>query len=255
MHLPTITRKTLLYRTGVEYGDWCLNHVEGCSHGCLYPCYAMLLKKRVGAVKSYKDWCKPKIVSNALELLETEIPKYKSKIKNVYLCFATDPFMYGQNEISELSIKIIAKLNSCDIPCIVLTKGTYPEEPLIFKSKINEYGITLVSLDESFRSKLEPYAAPLEARIEALEKLHKKFFRTWVSMEPYPTPNFIEQDISTILDKISFVNKIVFGRLNYNRFARGYSEFYKKQSEIVRNFCSKKDIEFYLKENVSAAKA
>ena len=31
-------RKSLIYKTGVEYGDYTLNHVLGCSHGCNYPC-------------------------------------------------------------------------------------------------------------------------------------------------------------------------------------------------------------------------
>ncbi len=41
--METISRKSLLYKTNVEYGDYCINHVLGCSHGCLYPCYAFLL--------------------------------------------------------------------------------------------------------------------------------------------------------------------------------------------------------------------
>lgn len=41
--METITRKTLLYKTGVEYGDYTMNHVFGCAHGCLYPCYAYAL--------------------------------------------------------------------------------------------------------------------------------------------------------------------------------------------------------------------
>ena len=77
-----INRKSLLYKTGVEYGDYTINHVEGCSHGCMYPCYAMLMAKRFGRVKNYDEWIKPKIVSNAIELLEQEIPKHKDKIKS-----------------------------------------------------------------------------------------------------------------------------------------------------------------------------
>ena len=71
--MEEITRKTMLYKTGVEYGDYTMNHVLGCSHGCKYPCYAFLMKKRFGQVNSYDDWIKPKIVSNTLELLEKEI--------------------------------------------------------------------------------------------------------------------------------------------------------------------------------------
>src|SRR3990167_3895900 len=79
--LPKVYRKTLLYKSKVEYANFCLNHVEGCSHGCRYPCYAMMMKKRCGLIKDYQEWIKPKLVGNALELLDKEIPKYKSKIK------------------------------------------------------------------------------------------------------------------------------------------------------------------------------
>ena len=89
-----ILRKTLLYKTGVEYGDYSLNHVLGCSHGCKYPCYAMLMAKRFGKVKNYDEWINPKIVINSLELLEREIIKYKKDIKFVHLCFTTDPFIF-----------------------------------------------------------------------------------------------------------------------------------------------------------------
>lgn len=43
-----IQRKTMLYRTGVEYGDYTINFVQGCAHGCKYPCYAFAMKKRFG---------------------------------------------------------------------------------------------------------------------------------------------------------------------------------------------------------------
>ena len=42
-----IKRKSMLYVTGVEYGDYTMNHVLGCSHGCKYPCYAYMLKKKI----------------------------------------------------------------------------------------------------------------------------------------------------------------------------------------------------------------
>ena len=77
-----IERKSMLYKTGVEYGDYTMNHVQGCSHGCLYPCYAFLLKKRFGQIKSYEQWIEPVLVSNTLELLDKEIPRLKEKIQS-----------------------------------------------------------------------------------------------------------------------------------------------------------------------------
>ena len=203
--MKTITRKTMLYKTGVEYGDYTMNHVLGCSHGCKYPCYAFIMAKRFGKVNSYEDWLEPRLASNTLEILDMEIPKLKNKIKSVQLCFTTDPFMYGYKEIEEISMAAIQKLNSAGIKCTVLTKGLLPIT-LSNYSKRNVYGITLVSLDEGYREKVEPGAAPYTKRIEALEALHMRRCKTWVSIEPYPTPNLIEQDLLEILNPELFMS-------------------------------------------------
>ncbi|APM41302.1 radical SAM protein [Clostridium kluyveri] len=244
-----ILRKSLLYKTGVEYGDYTINHVQGCSHGCKYPCYAMMIAKRFGRVKSYEEWCKPKIVENVLGLLEKEIPKYKSKIKSVQLCFSTDPFMFGYKEISDLSIKIIQKLNYNYIKCIVLTKGLLPRE-LSNLSKNNKYGITLVSLNEDFRKEYEPGSAPYSDRIDNLKYLHNKGFKTWVSIEPYPTPNIIEQNFQQILNSINFVDRIIFEKLNYNPKATKYRDknnYYNDLSKQTIEFCELNKIKWYIK--------
>lgn len=253
--MKTITRKSMLYKTGVEYGDYTMNHVFGCSHGCKFPCYAFNMAKRFGNVKEYKDWIKPKLVSNTLELLEKEIPKYKDDIKSVHLCFSTDPFMVGYNEVEKLSIDSIKLLNENNIKCTVLTKGILPKE-LSRLSKDNEYGITLVSLDESFRMKYEPYSSDYSERIKALKYLHSKKCKTWVSIEPYPTPNIISQDLDKILDEIDFVDKIIFGRLHYNKLVseyKDYQDFYNKQVRIVKNFCRKKHIKCHIKKGTYKA--
>ncbi|OGV55880.1 MAG: radical SAM protein [Lentisphaerae bacterium GWF2_52_8] len=250
--MKKIIRKSLLYKSGVEYADFCLNHVEGCSHGCRYPCYAYMMKKRCGRVSGYEEWCRPKIVGNALELLDREIPRYQARIKNVQLCFSTDPFMYQQDAVTELSLEIIAKLNSHQIPCSILTKGVYPRAILNANGagKINKYGITLVSLDEEFREHYEPHAAPFSDRIAALRRLHKSGYRTWVSVEPYPTPNIIQQDLVAILEKVSFVDEVVFGRLNYNAEVSEFKlfrQFYNSQAKIVKEFCKKSRQSLHIK--------
>ena len=112
-----IERKSMLYQTGVEYGDYTINHVLGCSHGCKYPCYAFLMKKRFGQVKNYEEWCCPFLVSNTLDLLDKEIPRLEDKIQSVQLCFTTDPFMYGYPEIHQMSLAAIRKLNANNIKC------------------------------------------------------------------------------------------------------------------------------------------
>jgi len=247
--MDTITRKTMLYKTGVEYGDYTMNHVFGCSHGCLYPCYAFLMAKRFGKAATYEEWCKPKLVSNTLEILDREIPRLKSKINSVHLCFTTDPFMYGYDEVREMSMAAIKKLNEEGVRCTVLTKGVLPIE-LAKLSKTNEYGITLISLDEAYRKKIEPGAASYTDRITALKALHDKDCKTWLSIEPYPTPNLIEQDLSAILQAVSFVDRIIFGRTNYSKEISEFTKhrsFYNEQAQIVINFCKERNIGYHIK--------
>ena len=245
-----ITRSSLLYKTGVEYGNYTINHIQGCAHGCKYPCYAMAMAKRFGKTKTYEEWCEPKLVANALEVLDVEIPKLKDKIESVHLCFTSDPFMYGYEEVKRMSLGIIEKLNSARIKCTVLTKGVLPIE-LANLSPENEYGITLVSLDKEFRREMEPNTAPFDERIEALRALHNAGCKTWVSMEPYPTPNFIEQDLKSILDAVGFCDKIIFGRLNYNKKVseyKGYKQFFNDCTQIVIEYCKANNKKYHIKD-------
>lgn len=247
--MKKITRKSLLYKTGVEYGDYTINHVFGCHHGCLYPCYAFQMAKRFGNVKSYKEWIEPKIVSNALELLDKEIPKHKKNIKSVQLSFTTDPFMYGYDEVKDLTIKIIERLNKDDIKAVILTKGIIPKEAVKLKP-YNEFGISLISLNDDFKKKYEPFTAPYLERIASLKMMHDAGFSTWVSIEPFPTPNVSKEDLDYLLDSISFVDKIIFGRWHYNKIISEYKNhksFYNECAEKVINFCKKNNIHCHIK--------
>jgi len=47
---PSIARKSLMNQTKVEYGTYAINHVECCSHGCKYPCYAYLMSRSWGKI-------------------------------------------------------------------------------------------------------------------------------------------------------------------------------------------------------------
>jgi DNA repair photolyase len=90
--------------------------------------------------------------------------------------------MHGYQEISDLSVRLITMLNDADIRCTALTKGMLPIE-LTSLSKKNEFGITLVSLNEYFRKKYEPGSAPYKDRINSLYNLHKRVSRR-ASIEP-----------------------------------------------------------------------
>jgi len=249
-------RKSLIYKTGVEYGDYTLNHVQGCAHGCRYPCYAFMMAKRFGKVKTYEEWCRPQIVENALELLDKELPRYRDRIQKLHLCFTTDPFMYGFPEIAEMSLEILRRANAQRVLCSVLTKGILPPE-LADLPMQNEYGITLVSLDESFTQRYEPHAAPIAERLDALRVLHERGCPTWVSIEPYPTPNMIEQDLAEILEAVTFTDNIIFGRLHYNKIVSEYKQhqqFYNACAHQVVAYCQDHGIRCHIKDGTLVEK-
>lgn len=243
--METIVRKTLLYRSAL--GFYGVNHVQGCAHGCRYPCYAYKLASQHGRVRDYAEWCRPKLVANALELLENELGRLKRKPESVHLCLSTDPFMTGYPEVGEMSLKIIARINAHGIPCSVLTKGILPPDladRVRFRSD-NTYRISLISLDEDFRRKWEPQTAPYRDRIQALKYLHDRGCHTEVHMEPYPTPNMLKQDLAAILETVAFVDAVYFSGWNYNPEAGQYpgrKAFYAGQIRIVEEFCARRRI-------------
>lgn len=103
----------------------------------------MLLKKYSGTKVSYP------IIE--MYLIENTMLR-EGKISVLNLCFSTDPFMMNQDKIIELSMEILKRLNTHDIVCSVLTKGLLPIE-LEKLNKKNQYGITVITLDDDFRKK------------------------------------------------------------------------------------------------------
>jgi len=261
-----IERKSLLYRSKVEYGGWTINHVQGCSHGCRYPCYAMMLAKRTGRIASREEWLQPRLVSNAPELLDRELQRFRDAVDSVHLCFTTDPFMYDMEAgaphqaVCELTVELLQRLSHAGIPSSTLTKGVYPVARLqdCALHPLNRYGISLVSLSESFREMWEPGAAPIHDRIDSLAALSDLGLRTWVSLEPYPTPNIDPSaaNVESLLDAVAFADTFILGRWNYNALATSYDRehgFYAEVVTRVRAWCGARGKTLYVKKGTPLA--
>jgi DNA repair photolyase len=248
--LETITRKSLLYKSGL--GVFCINHVQGCQHGCRYPCYAYMMAQSYGRVSTYADWCQPKLVANAAELLRKELARMRVKPVSIHLCLSTDPFMTGYPEVTDMSLKLMSIINSFGIRCSVLTKGKIPAD-LADRKRFpanNLHGISLISLNEEFRKRWEPGATPYAERITALKYLHDCGLQTLAHIEPYPTPNLIAQNLEDILEAVGFVDHLYFSGWNYNNQVKqfqNYQQFYSDQSSHAQRFCTERGIAFIYK--------
>jgi DNA repair photolyase len=245
--MDTVTRKSLIYRTGIGgVGAYAATHVVGCSHGCRFPCYAFLMMQRFGKVASYEEWCQPHLVANALQLAQKELPRLRGEARSVHLSFATDAFMYQHPEVTALTLQLMCLINSYDIPVHTLTKGVIPEGALQL-SHANQFGITLVSVDEDFRTRYEPGAAPYPERIASLRRAHDLGFQCFVNMEPYPTPNVWQQDVLRVLEAVDFVDEIRLGQLNYNNVVKqyaGWRAFYRQTGVTARDWCTAHGIQY-----------
>ena len=113
--LERVDRKSLIYEMGGS-GAYAATHVVGCSHGCRFPCYAFLMMRRFGKVATYEEWCRPRLVGNALKLAQRELPRLRGTAHSISLSFATDAFMYNQPEVTELTLRLTRLINSYDIP-------------------------------------------------------------------------------------------------------------------------------------------
>ena len=60
----------------------------------------------------------------------------------------------------------------------------------------------------------------------------------------------MEQDLQKLLDEISFVDRIIFGRMNYNKEVTAYTEhkkFFNNSAEKVIAYCNEHGISCYIK--------
>lgn len=200
-----------------EYGRWSVNPYIGCSHGCLY-CY---LKKGPSGAYLGQDApvLKKGVVSeeHAYHLAMAEIIEHRDEIirdGGLFMTFTSDPCA-EQTRYLSLSIAHDASYQM-HIPVMILTKNaTFLDiDPISSKlfgiDKTEEwrrsipfyhtgngrlcfinnphfttdadpiaFGFTLTGHDE-----LEPKASPNTNRINALQRLTKRGFKTWASIEP-----------------------------------------------------------------------
>jgi len=70
-------------------------------------------------------------------------------------------------------------------------------------------------------------------------------------MEPYPIPSSSDnQRLIEILNEVKFVDKIIFGKLNYNVEVSNFQEnktFYQECADEVIRFCENRGMKYHIK--------
>lgn len=70
-------------------------------------------------------------------------------------------------------------------------------------------------------------------------------------IEPFPTPNIVRQDLQVLLEEVSFVDRIIFGRMNYSTEVTAYTQhkqFFNDRAAEVIAFCNEHGISYHIKD-------
>lgn len=215
--------------------------IDTCFHGCTY---CKTTKKGLPVDISALD---------RNELFKKAIKKIEStKANKVIFGHVADPFPNTRPFMTKLSLQIIGRFNAAKIVVETMTKGLTPValSTSIYDQQ-NHYGISLCSLSEEFREEHEPNAAPVKARIAALNRLateYKKY--TFACLEPYPPEDIVKQDVNEMLEALSFVSEIRLGKWsNYSRDAY-YKSHYEQVAKDVAKYCQKNGKIFTLQQKL-----
>lgn len=159
-----------------------VNPYDGCRHGCLY-CYARTIRKR-----RYDSWIDPKPRPHILPRLEKDVRRVKEKgleIQDIFLCSACDGYQPLELE-HKLTRKVLEILIENDLPFTLVTKSdnVLRDIDLIKSYKNCRVGFTIITLNEEFKARLEPYSPSVDARKNALRVFSQEGVSTFCLMEP-----------------------------------------------------------------------
>lgn len=240
MRVQEVKAKSIITKTKLPDGDFVINPYIGCTHGCRY-CYARFMKRFTGHTEPWGSFVDVKI--NAPDLVPKDTGKYKHK--RIIVGSVTDPYQPLEKK-HKLTRRILEKLIPLQPQVNIMTKSSLVlrDIDLLKQFKKCIVAVSLATLEDTTRKKLEPLAPSVERRIGALERLYKEKIETALFISPiFPWIT----DWKKIINKTkNFVDEYWFENLNFYPSIRG--EIYKILKEINPDLVDKYQ-EIYSKNN------
>lgn len=154
--------------------DYSVNPYQGCEHGCSY-CYARPTHEYWGYGAGLEFESVILVKKNAPDLLRQAFEKKSWKGGSLMISGNTDCYQPAERkfEITREILKVCAKYNN---PVGIITKNNLVLRDIDILAPMAEKGLAMVnisinSLTEDFRRKLEPRTASVEGRLKAIEEL------------------------------------------------------------------------------------
>ena len=249
--------KKMLHRVNVWFLPfrWGINTYRGCEHNCVY-CNARYTHEYLG-LSTGEFAYKIMVKDNAPEALDKELSREKwNKKWTVNMSTVTDPYQPGERKfkITREVLKVFLKHHNA---LMVTTKSDLILRDLDILVEIAQSGflnvvITIPTLDEDLRKKIEPRVPSIQKRIEVVKKVHDAGITVGVTSIPlFPHISDGEVDLENlvktlaengvdyvIIDMLNFREEtrdriIPFIKDNYPKLVPNYEELY------ITNYCDK----------------
>lgn len=214
MSLPsiqTVACKSALSKSTLPGLAYTFNPYIGCTHGCLY-CYVPDVLR--GRVISSKWGSEVMLKEPILDRLKFDLHRAKKGIVGVST--VTDPYQQVERSLC-ITREALKLLKEAQFPVSIQTKSALVVRDIdIIREGNMEVGITVTSMNDSFRRLFEPRASPPAERARALKELCLKGIHTWIFYGPIiPGYNDSLEDIQDIVELAAETQcRIIYDRLN-----------------------------------------
>jgi len=182
-----------------------MNPYQGCEHGCIY-CYARNTHEYYGFSAGLDFESKIIVKKNAPILLEQHILQKNWNASPIMLSGNTDCYQPQEKEF-ELTRNMLKVLARYRHPVSIITKNSLILRDLdllsdLASERLVTVMISITTLDEDLRRKMEPRTATSVRRLKVVEKLNKAGIPTGIMSAPI-IPGLNHHEIPAILKAAS----------------------------------------------------
>ena len=234
---------------------WGINTYRGCEHNCVY-CNARYTHEYLGLPTG--EFAHRIIVKdNAAKVLDMEFSREKWRsILTVNLATVTDPYQPAESKF-KITRKVLEVFLKHHNSLMLTTKSDLVLRDLDILTKIAETGflnavITLPTLNDELRKKIEPNVPSVERRLEIIRQLHEAGITVGVTAIPLlPYISDHEKDLEELIRTLAEAKAdyVIVDMLNFRGESRDrFTEFLKKyDSDLIpkyeklyqTNYCEK----------------
>lgn len=185
--------------------DFSINPYQGCEHGCTY-CYARNSHEYWGYSPGVDFEQKILVKENAVELLRRKFDSKNWKPTAITLSGNTDCYQPIERKL-QITRKLIEVFHEYKNPLGIITKNALIQRDIdilsdMAKDRLVKVAISITTLNEDLRRKMEPRTATIKQRLETVEKLSDAGIYVGVMMAPI-IPGLTSHEILPLVEEVA----------------------------------------------------